>query len=275
MNLFYGLSARSYIMADFGWKNGLVNTSVAGNTAVSTGVALNPWGRANTNPSVMARNLHRTDLWYVDLATAVKSVKAVFPQTGNVTPVYCKSVTLPETRVKPEVFKRDGIAFNMPGWDDPLDPITLVLWMESVTPNPVLRFFSDWLSIVRAGRGERYTDGYSASANELTLDDNYGFDLTYSLAFKIWLLQGASVSPQQAMAAASAQSAPQTNASTTAALAQNVAAASSSFCQLVKVTGFETRGWLGSMKIGDLTYEGSQILTCEVKIYPEYLNQSA
>lgn len=150
---------------------------------------INLWGRQADNG--LGLEPQRNDLYFVDFTTAVKYVsKAANVQLAPVIPQYVRSVTLPELRTKADPVRRDSIPYNMPSWDDPLDPIKLVFLLDTKDEDDnsnVINFLDAWLALTRAGRGER-AKGYSPG-NWLKLNSDFRVD--FQFAVNIFLLRGA------------------------------------------------------------------------------------
>lgn len=275
-------------------------------TAVSTDVIRNPWGRANDDGGL---NLHRNDLWYVDFSTAAKALHEIAEDVIALPAFYVTSLSMAGYTVRADTFRRDSIPFQMPSWDEPVEPLTVTFLMESKNPNVVLNFLSTWLAATRAGRGERYSEGFDPNATglntrrtfaQIELNENYTIDFVYT--FTVWLLQG-SIAPAQAVvqveadtfndylayarAQRQAQSyLQQTHLTTTqadyiqatqvASLTRRKIETKITWCQCERIIPFKVKAWLASYKVSDLAYRtGTDIVTVEAKFYPEYIEQVA
>lgn len=280
--------------------------------AISTDLQRNPWGRSNDDGGL---NPHRTDLWYVDFSSAIKNLQAVAADVQSVPAYYVLSTTLPGYVIRAETYRRGSIPFQMPSWDEPVEPLTLTFLMESVNPNRVIDFLTTWQAQTRAGRGERFTNGFAGGQaftqdgetiinpnfGQVTLNDNYTIDFVYT--FTVWLLQGATAPAQvevqdtdtfqEQLALQRRQreaqdiwktsnTAAQRNAVTTRAdfsaatsAARQKLAQTPAWCQCERIFPIEVRAWLASFKIGDLTYKGTDLLTIEARFYPEYIEQQS
>lgn len=146
----------------------------------------NLWGAT----TVAGLEPQRSDLWLVDLTQLVKGLKdqKLFERLGladvpTFFPQFVQSITLPELKMKPEVYRRDSIPFNMPSWDEPLDAVKITFILDTYTnPNQsyVTSILQAWQAIVRAGRGDRsmlYTD----SNLVIPLNANFRYDYTFSI----------------------------------------------------------------------------------------------
>ena len=150
----------------------------------------NLWGKQADDG--LGLEAQRSDLYFVDFTAAVKNVaKAANVQLAPIIPQYVRSVTLPELRTKAEPIRRDSTPYNMPSWDDPLDPIKLVFLLDTKDEDDnsnVVNFLDAWLALTRAGRGER-ARGYAPSGNWLKLNSDFRVD--FQFAVNIFLLRGA------------------------------------------------------------------------------------
>ena len=130
----------------------------------------------------------RADLFYVDFKTAVAGVNgafanAAFKKLSPVPPQCVKSLTLPELRTKPEAVRRDSIPYQMPSWDDPLDPVKITFMLDSEN-SPVTALLDAWLALSRAGRGSR-TGGYVNSNGYITLNAQYSVDFRFDIGVNL------------------------------------------------------------------------------------------
>lgn len=158
----------------------------------------NLWGRAGS-----LLDPQRIDLWQIGLSNVVNGINAVAVETRSVDPVpavpayFAMSVTLPELRVKPEMFRRDSRPYQMPAWDDPLDSIRMVFILDvggEARASVIYRVLEAWRALVRAGRGSM-TNGYtglnrgSPGRRLVRLNSDYRMD--YAFNIPITLLKGA------------------------------------------------------------------------------------
>lgn len=157
---------------------------------ISTINQTNLWGKQADQG--LGLEPQRNDLYFVDFASAVKNVAAASRiQLAPILPQYVRSVTLPELRTKADPIRRDSIPYNMPTWDDPLDPIKLTFLLDTKEQNDnsdVIRFLDAWLALTRAGRGSR-NQGYSALGNWLKLNSDFRVDFQFNV--NVFLLRGA------------------------------------------------------------------------------------
>jgi len=149
----------------------------------------NLWGKQAD--SGLGLEPQRNDLYWVDFTQAVKNVATVSRiQLAPIIPQYVRSITLPEVRTKADPIRHDSIPFQMPSWDDPLDPFKLVFILDTKAEDDqsnVIKFLDAWLSVTRAGRGTR-SDGYSPLANWLKLNSEFRVDFQFNV--NIFLLRG-------------------------------------------------------------------------------------
>lgn len=239
-------------------------------------------------------NPQRTDLWMVDFKTAVDGVaSATNISIDPIVPQYVRSITLPELRTKADPIRRDSIPFQMPSWDDPLDPIKITFVMDTHQQDDVcnvVQFLDAWLALTRAGRGSRVL-GYSNDRAWLLLNSEFGIDFRFDVYLS--LLRGVQVSNisnltnqqsdqfRAAMANANTnfsnlktqqgqiqqgptavQSGPVTQFTLSAALQGRTGDMSRAIYRLYS-------SWLGAYKISDLSYTQSDVVTVEATFYAE------
>lgn len=125
----------------------------------------------------------RKDLWIVDFRDAVSLVSAQMDsRLSAVPPYFVRSVSLPELRVKADVFRRDSRPYNMPGWDDALDPVKMTFVVDSRSDKEsshIYRFLDSWRQLIRAGRGAMGEEPTIALNRDYRIE--YGFNLTLIL----------------------------------------------------------------------------------------------
>jgi hypothetical protein len=143
----------------------------------------NPWG---AQAGLGGEEPQRSDLWIVDLSSPLRGIST---QLGvNLPPIpsyFAQSVSIPELRLRPDVVRRDSRPYNMPSWDDPLDPVKITFLLDAAESGVSSRIYSvldGWRSLVRAGRG--------AMSKEVTvvLNENYRIDFRYNI--NVMLLKG-------------------------------------------------------------------------------------
>ena len=235
----------------------------------------NIWGKQ------LGADGQRSDLWVVDfnqalsglanvagmasLTSTVKNTPAM--SSGLAVPYvppklatyFANTVSLPELKLKSEPIRRDSRPYPMPSWDEPLDPIRMVFWLDCFRPggsaiNPyrsdIYQMLDVWRAIVRAGRNSM------SSEYALTLDGNYRINYAYDV--RVLLMRPSSNPTVNAV-------------STTTA---NAAVVSSVMNDLEFSTQFRlVNCWLGSFKLSELSYEAAKIIQLETVFYAEDIRQ--
>jgi hypothetical protein len=152
----------------------------------------NLWGKPAD--SGLGLEPQRTDLFIVDFTTAQKGIAAAAnQQLSQVLPQFIRAVTMPELKTKADVIRRDSVPYQMPSWDEPLDPVKVTFVLDTNNEDDksaVIQFLDAWLALTRAGRGDRF-QGYT-NTNWLTLDQNYRVNYAYN--FHLFLLRGTAFS---------------------------------------------------------------------------------
>ena len=253
---------------------------------------------------------HRVDLWFVDFkhvrdgiiaAYTAASAQGALGGGGVMTapplilPQYIQSITLPEPhKVRAEPVRRESIPYPMPSWDEPLEPITMVLLLNSENPNPIIALLEQWNGLVRAGRGLRSGSGALFQSGEnlgLILNNKFRIDFRFNIT--IYLLQGSTgtVEPPLILAESPAQSNVQRNAfqqftdslrtltsgsrppATLPFIRSQGPPASSTgdYSVLQAVKTWVARVWLSSYKVADLSYAASGLVTVTATFQTEYL----
>jgi len=241
---------------------------------------LNQWGRRG------GENPQRNDLWQVDLSSVVVGINLAFETEFRIVPKwYPASIRIPEPKVKAEATRRDSRSYMMPSWDEPFDPIMLNFLVDdggyrtkqntAVTPySEIYAILDAWRRMVRSGRGS-----VGAETEPLRLNENY----QQPFLFPIYLWTARGVRPVNALAAAYSRAAatsplgdPATMfpGSTSAAIANKYATLSTDKFSASMQRAMETSGiyilescWLGGFKLAELSYRGSDVLTCEATIH--------
>lgn len=272
----------------------------------------NLWG-ATTDAGLEPQ---RSDLWLVDLTELVNGLNAqkIFQRlkladVPQFFPQFVQSVTLPEQKMKAEQFRRDSVPYNMPSWDEPLDPVKIVFLMDTNNnPNQsrVTSVLQAWQAVCRAGRGDRSTL-YVERDFAIPLNANLRYDYTFPI--RVAQLRGGSavhgtltneqvqqmnqqIANQSAFAAEfqdSLQSTFSGAASGDFETATALYGGSGVYTpQMVEqrpldrqpwlqVTGNWklSNCWLGGWKMSDLSYTDSKLMTVEATIYAEDLYEAA
>jgi hypothetical protein len=143
----------------------------------------NPWG---AQAGLGGEEAQRSDLWIVDLSSPLRGISAQL--NVNMPPIpsyFAQSVSLPELRVKADQFRRDSRPYNMPGFDDPPDPVKINFILDAAEDGVSSRIYSvmdAWRSLVRAGRGAM------SKESTVVLNENYRIDFQYNI--NLLLLKG-------------------------------------------------------------------------------------
>lgn len=275
----------------------------------------NLWG-ATTSKGLEPQ---RSDLWLVDLTELVNGLnkQGIFQKLGLAAvpvfyPQFVQSVTFPELKMKPEVYRRDSVPFNMPSWDEPLDPVKIVFLMDTDdNPNQsrVTSVLQAWQAIVRAGRGDR-SSLYADDAVLINLNSSYRYDYTFPI--RIAMLRGSFTtrsslnaeqitqmnqqmenqasfqadfmdSIQSVFAGAAPGDFETASALTSLATGRNVFSSSEVTQRpLAQQPWLEVaanwrlqNAWLGGWKMSDLAYADSKLVTVDATIYAEDLYETA
>lgn len=272
---------------------------------ISTINQTNLWGKQAD--SGLGYEPQRNDLYFVDFASAVKNVAAATRlQLPPMPPQYVRSITMPELRTKADPIRRDSIAFNMPSWDDPLDPIKIVFLLDTNNlddSSAVTKFLDAWLNLTRAGRGSR-SQGYSALGDWLKLNSDYRVDFQFNV--NLFLLRGANLNvggfvnsgsdndefrrfTAQANAAyrnlkkksglvQQGTPVPDPNPDNSFETAVTYAAADQGAAveqdMVIHTTYVLKRAWLAAYKISDLTYTESALVTVDTTFYADTVELS-
>jgi hypothetical protein len=260
----------------------------------------NLWGSSASDSGLEPQ---RSDLWLVDMTSVVIGLNSQnafstlgLPKVSQFFPQFVQSVSIPEDRIKPEAVRRDSVPYQMPSWDDPLDPlkITFVVDTSDVeNGSKVLSVLKAWRTLARAGRGERSDVG-----TVLPLNQNFRYDFVFPL--RVALLRGSLSSPESLGAENTAQmnrvminqtdalkaqsdSTQQMFGSTLGnrlnqklvLLAQKMPRSALQVCALEVASNWVFQNvWLGAWKLSDLSYTDSKLLTVEATLYAESFSQT-
>lgn len=129
----------------------------------------NIWGSSSTQ----GLDQQRDDLWFVDFKLVADSLNFTLPTSW----LYVKSLKLPDLDVTGEVFKRDSRPYYLPGYDKPVDVVTMSFYYSipqtgQIYP-PFYHLLYKWRARVRAGRG-----AVSGESEEfISKSNNYGASL--------------------------------------------------------------------------------------------------
>lgn len=227
----------------------------------------NIWGRQN------GPDPQRSDLWVIDFNLALFGLGRVLADANTMTPditasvpsklasYFASAVAMPELKIRPEVVRRDSRPYQMPGMDEPLDPIRILFLLDCFKPggafstpyqSDIYRMLNAWRAVVRAGRGSM------SSEFALALDDNFQID--YAFDVRVLFLRG-STKP---------------TLSKGGAITANQAISSSVMNDLeISLQLRLVNCWLGSFKITELSYEGNKMAQIETTFYAEDIRQDA
>lgn len=270
---------------------------------IATSKQTNLWGKAAGTG--LGLEPQRTDLFIVDFTTAQKGVGAAAnQQLSEILPQFVKAVTLPELKTRPEAIRRDSVPYQMPSWDEPLEPVKVTFVLDTNNEDDkssVMQFLDAWLALTRAGRGSRF-QGYT-STGWLTLDQNYSVNCAFN--FHLFLLRGAvfsaggianngvsnseidnyvasanamfrNVKKRQGQIQTGASSVPTPDTSTQQLLAllaqQNPQTAASDVVaqdMVIHSVYILYNAWLGGYKLSDFSYADSNITTVDATFYVE------
>ena len=248
---------------------------------IATRKQTNLWGKQSDIAGDIGLEPQRNDLYYVDFDNALKNVAVISKQSlAPLIPQYVRSCSLPELRTKSEPIRRDSVAYNMPSWDDPLDPVKLVFMMEtsSYRSSRVTAFLDAWLVLTRAGRGSRVA-GYYEPTGWLTLNSNFSIDFRFDV--NLYLLRGSfpssdfsqsssttispsttSVTPSPVLITSTAN---QLNATLGASV--NFQSGGLNSNMVLHTTYVLKNAWLGAYKVSDFNYAESNLTTVEATFY--------
>lgn len=261
---------------------------------ISADNQLNLWGKQSDTGGGLEPQ--RSDLYFVDFTSAQKNVAAAANvKLAPVVPHHVRSISLPELRTKPDPVRRDSVSYNMPSWDDPLDPVKIVFLLDTKAhedSSSVIRFLDAWLALTRAGRGER-AKGYSSDGSWLRLNSDYRVDFQFNV--HVWLLRGGGIDAQSPhfqrgvldsiaknvkARSAAIQKGPgswlnknfrklellEPTPETVANAATEAALGKSMYGHSIFVL---KRAWLASYKVSDLNYIENSLVTVESNFYAD------
>lgn len=227
----------------------------------------------------------RTDLWVADFSDALKkltvAVNSGSPLTPGVTaptiPSYlftyfCSAISLPELRIRADAIRRDSRPYNMPAWDDPLDPIRMQFILDCYKPgataqspytSDIYQLLDAWRAVVRAGRG--------ALSNEFSLTLNSNFSMDYAYDVRLNMMRGDTPSLMNLTALSNATFIPGVfgqaiRASASGSIARGFAIQNDlQYSTQLRLANC----WLSSFKLSDFNYEGAKVTTIDATFYAE------
>lgn len=131
----------------------------------------------------------RKDLWIVDFRDALSQVsEQMDARLKPVPPYFVRTVSLPELRVKSDVFRRDSRPYHMPSWDDAMDAVRMTFVVDARSDKEssrIYRFLDAWRQLCRAGRG--------GMGGEPSIPLNRDYRIDYSFNLTLLLLKGGSL----------------------------------------------------------------------------------
>jgi hypothetical protein len=233
----------------------------------------NLWGK-NSGPDIQ-----RSDLWIIDFTQALNGISLALGtvrqmSSGALAPYvpatwgsyFAKAVTLPELKTRSEPIRRDSRPFQMPSWDEPVDGVRMVFWLDCYTPgtgttNPyrsdIYQMLEAWRTLVRAGRGSM------SSEYAVTLNGNYSIDYAFNVLVK---MKRGSSNPTSTGAVQFVQpNQPTANSGVSSSIVNDLELS----LQLTLVNC-----WLGSYQVSELDYEGSRIVQLNTVFYAEDIKQN-
>ncbi len=225
---------------------------------------INPWGKQQ------GPELQRSDLWVIDFNQALTGLARAanssdLMTSGLDTPFlptklatyFAKSVALPDLKIRSEPIRRDARPYPMPSWDEPLEPVRIVFWLDAFGPghtgvdpfrSDIYQMLNVWRAVVRAGRGSM------SSEFAITLNGNYSID--YAFDVRVLMMR--------------ASSRPTLNSALNTTNEQAVMNDLEYSLQLRMVNC-----WLGAFRVSELDYEGAKIVQLDTTFYAEDIRQES
>jgi hypothetical protein len=136
----------------------------------------NPWGTQRAEGGLEPQ---RADLWIVDIDSAVRKIRRVLSlPLPEIQYFYAQSVALPELVVRPDQFRRDSRPYNMPSFDEPLQPVRITFLVDNTDDeqsSDIYTVLDAWRTVVRAGRGAM------SSERQVFLNENFRIDFAFNI----------------------------------------------------------------------------------------------
>ena len=243
---------------------------------------MNLWGKQGDTSISLTMEPQRTDLYMVDLQFAANKIGEVIKpqQVPRQYPQFVRSISFPEVKLKAEPIRRASIAYNMPSWDDPVDPVKIIFVVDTHdggNQSDVCDLLDVWIALSRAGRGSR-SDGYPANATGyFLLDASYSVHCRFDIY--VSLLRGVMPSTQDEI---DAQAIRQLNETAYTAYSDRLAqaltlrpnppvpAAQVAPPEMMEHTKWVLKNaWCGGYKLRDLSYTETELMTVEATFYVE------
>lgn len=229
---------------------------------------INPWGRQQ------GPEIQRGDLWIVDFNQALVNLadsadSGDLLSSGLNTPFlpdklanyFAKSVALPDLKTKSEPIRRDSRSYPMPSWDEPLDAVRMVFWLDCAGPggtsidpyrSDIYQMLDVWRAVVRAGRGSM------SSEFAITLDGNYRID--YAFDIQVMMMRASSNPTVSGITSTTA------NRTVPSSIMNDL-----EFSLKLRLVNC----WLGSFRVSDLDYDGTKMVQIEANFYAEDIVQES
>jgi hypothetical protein len=203
----------------------------------------NPW--VVSAPDGGGLDPQRTDLWGISMKQVSDGLARTLGfSVLDIPTYYAQSLVWPELKIKAEQFRRDSRPFNMPGFDEPLDPVKITFIMDAAPNSSRVYWFLDrWRQAVRAGRGAM------SSENSIPLNANYRID--YAFNMNVFLYHGSHGTITNVLNGQ-----------------QNGPVTVDNDLQLVG-TFTLVNAWLGGFKLGDVSHLDTKVQTIEATFYVE------
>lgn len=248
----------------------------------------NQWGKKG------GPDPQRTDLWQVDMSFVIDGINAnasVTPKLPQIPRYFATAISIPEQKVRAEQITRDSRVYNVPGKDEPLDPVKISFVMDDggkvakgeadAAQSTIYTILDVWRSVVRAGRG--------AVGSEASIDLGANYRIDYAFPVYIYLLKGQSLpAASTASSVTRMRSSSPTFESTFEGgfasgdleSAVSVSSAPTFEDALRRGAGLDVSGvyqlencWLAGFKMSDLAYDRSAVLTVEATLYADNILQ--
>jgi hypothetical protein len=203
----------------------------------------NPW--VVSAPDGGGLDPQRTDLWGINMKQASDGLSSMLGQSVlDIPTYYAQSLQWPELKIKADEFRRDSRPYNMPGFDEALDPVKITFIMDAAPNSSRIYWFLDrWRQVLRAGRGAM------SNENTIVLNSNYRIDYAFNL--NVFLYHGSRGSITNVLDGQ--QEGPVTVDND------------------LQLVGSYTlvNAWLGGFKIGDVSHLDTRVQTIEATFYVE------
>ena len=229
---------------------------------------INPWGRQQ------GPELQRSDLWIIDFNQALVGLARAGNSGDEMTSgldvpflptklatYFAKSVALPDLKVRSEPIRRDARSYPMPSWDEPLEAVRMIFWLDCFGPgrsgvdpyrSDIYQMLNVWRAVVRAGRGS------VSSEFAITLDGT--FSMEYAFDVRV-LMMRASTNP--------------TVTGTSSATANRTVPSSIMNDLELSLQLRLVNCWLSAFRVSELDYEGTKMVQLDTTFYVEDVRQES